>query len=162
MGLCRSKFSRDTGCQNLRSKRNLPIGPVQTRFAKAGWLAEFFLPPTLTTCSSASLWLTETHSTSFEWYKPVLLNQTLFKSLAALLKYFVSIQSDLISSICCLPRVLIKMIYLLLSNWSLPHLVQFVHLGLLQEILHHTQWSINKMHLSIFHGLLPRTMVSSG
>ena len=47
--------------------------------------------------SSAALWPTETHSTSLERSKPPLLTQALFKSLEALLMYFISVQSTLIS-----------------------------------------------------------------
>ena len=45
----------------------------------------------------AALWTTETHSTFLERSKPPLLTQFLFKILAALLMYLISIQSDLIS-----------------------------------------------------------------
>ena len=41
--------------------------------------------------------LTETHSTFFERSKPPLLTQFLFKIQVALLMYFISIQSDLLS-----------------------------------------------------------------
>ena len=79
-------------------KNFLPIGPVRTRITRAGQIGRiFFWPPTLTAHSSAALWPTETHSTSLERSKPLLLTQFLFKSLAVLLKYFISVQSDLIS-----------------------------------------------------------------
>ena len=55
------------------------------------------LPPTLTARSSTALWPTETHSTSLERSKHLLLAQSLSKSLPALLTYFISVQSDLIS-----------------------------------------------------------------
>ena len=57
----------------------------------------FFKPPTLMAGSSAVLWPKKTHSTSLERSKPPLLTQTLSKSLAALLVYFISVQSTLIS-----------------------------------------------------------------
>ena len=59
------------------------------------WSAWF--EPTLPTCNFAVLWPTKTHSTSLERSKPLLLIQTLSKSLAALLMYFISFQSTLIS-----------------------------------------------------------------
>ena len=63
-----------------------------------GRSAEFyFWPPTLMAGCSAALWPTETHSTSFKRSKPPLLTQALSKSLEALLMYFISIQSTLIS-----------------------------------------------------------------
>ena len=75
----------------------LPSGPVWTRFARAGPIGRNFCwPPNLTASSSGALWPTETHSTSLERSKPPLLTQTMSKSLAALLMYFISIQSDLI------------------------------------------------------------------
>ena len=49
------------------------------------WAAgqDFFRSPTLTACSFAALWPTETHSTSFERSKPRLLTQSLSKRLEA-------------------------------------------------------------------------------
>ena len=47
--------------------------------------------------SSAVLLPRKTHSTSLERSKPPLLTQTLSKSLGALLVYFISVQSTLIS-----------------------------------------------------------------
>ena len=65
---------------------------------RAGRSAEFFFkPPTLIAGSSVALQSKETHSTSLERSKPPLLTQSLSKSLAALLTYFISVQSDLIS-----------------------------------------------------------------
>ena len=59
-----------------------------------------------------------THSTSLERSKPFLLTQTLFKSLAVLLMYFIPIQKDLISlSVHHLPR------------FSLKQLCALAHLG---------------------------------
>ena len=79
-------------------KKILPIAPVRTRITCAGPFGRiFFKPPTLMAGSSAVLWPTKTHSTSLERSKPPLLTQTLFKSLAALLMYFISVQSTLIS-----------------------------------------------------------------
>ena len=76
----------------------LPISPVRTRFARAGLIGRIFCwPLTLTAHRFAALWPTETHSTSLERSKPPLLTQSLSKSLAVLLMYFISIQSDLIS-----------------------------------------------------------------
>ena len=55
-------------------RKNLPAGPVRTRFACAGLLGRiFFQPPTLTAGRSAALWPTEIHSTSLERSKPPLL-----------------------------------------------------------------------------------------
>ena len=79
-------------------KKILPSGPVWTRITRAGPFGRiFFKLPTLMAGSSAVLWPTKTHSTSLERSKPPLLTQTLFKSLAALLVYFISVQSTLIS-----------------------------------------------------------------
>ena len=79
-------------------KKILPNGPARVIRVRTGPLGRiFFKPPTLMAGSSAVLWSTKTHSTSLERSKPPLLTQTLFKSLAVLLMYFVSIQSDLIS-----------------------------------------------------------------
>ena len=72
--------------------------PVRTCITRAGLFGRiFFEPPTLMAGSSAVLWPTKTHSTSLERSKPPLLIQTLSKSLAALLMYFISFQSTLIS-----------------------------------------------------------------
>ena len=73
-------------------KKILPIGlawakQVQTR--KVGII--LFCPPTLIAGSSGALWPTETQSTSLERSKPPLLTHSLFKTLAALLMYFISI-----------------------------------------------------------------------
>ena len=57
----------------------------------------FFFTSLFDTRSSAALWHTVTHSTSLERSKPPLLTQFLSKSLAALLVYFISVQSTLIS-----------------------------------------------------------------
>ena len=98
MGLCMSKSSRNTGCQSWRSKKILSIGPVWTRFARAGQIGRnLFWPPTLTARTSAALWPTETHSTSLKRSKPPVLTQFLFKHLAVLLMYFISVQIILIS-----------------------------------------------------------------
>ena len=76
----------------------LPTGPVRAKRVRTGPLGRiFFKPPTLMAGSSAVLWPTKTHSTSLERSKPPLLTQTLSKSLAALLVYFISVQSTLIS-----------------------------------------------------------------
>ena len=73
-------------------------GLDRTRITRAGPFGRiFFKPPTLMAGSSAVLWPTKTHSTSLERSKPLLLTQTLSQSLAALLVYFISIQSTLIS-----------------------------------------------------------------
>ena len=70
-------------------KNFLPIGPVRSRITRAGQIGRiFFWPPTLTAHSSAALWPTETHSTSLERSKPLLLTQFLSKSLTALLTSF--------------------------------------------------------------------------
>ena len=79
-------------------KKILPNGPARVIRVRTGPLGRiFFKPPTLMAGSSAVLWPTKTHSTSLERSKPPLLTQTLSKSLAALLVYFISIQSTLIS-----------------------------------------------------------------
>ena len=79
-------------------KKILPSSPVRTRFARAGPFGRIlFWPPTLMANSSAAVWPTETHSTSFKRSKPPLLTQALSKSLEALLMYLISIQSTLIS-----------------------------------------------------------------
>ena len=76
----------------------LPISLVRTWITRVGPFGRiFFKPPTLMAGSSAVLWPKKTHSTSLERSKPPLLTQTLFKSLAALLMYFISFQSTLIS-----------------------------------------------------------------
>ena len=76
----------------------LLIGPARAKRVRT-WLIGiiFFWPPILTACRSTALWPTETHSTSLERSKPPLLTQTLSKSLAVLLMYFISVQSTLIS-----------------------------------------------------------------
>ena len=79
-------------------KKILPNGPARVIRVRTGPLGRiFFKPPTLMAGSSAVLWPTKTHSTSLERSKPPLLTQTLSKSLAALLVYFISVQSTLIS-----------------------------------------------------------------
>ena len=79
-------------------KKILPISPARAIRVRTGAIGRiFFLPPTLTACKTAALWPTETHSTSLERSKSPLLTQSMFKSLAALLTYFFSVQSDLIS-----------------------------------------------------------------
>ena len=79
-------------------KKILPNGPARVIRVRTGPLGRiFFWPPTLMAGSSAALWPTETHSTSFKRSKPPLLTQVLSKRLEALLRYFISIQSDLIS-----------------------------------------------------------------
>ena len=67
--------------------------------AGSNWVdrQNFFWPPTLTARKTAALWLTETHSTSLERFKPSLLTQALSKSLEALLMYSISVQNTLIS-----------------------------------------------------------------
>ena len=100
MGLCRSRGSRATSCQSWRSeKKNSADQPGSNlrHLPQADRQNFFFKPPTLIVGSSAALQPTETHSTSLERSKPFLLTQALFKSLAALLTYFISVQSDLIS-----------------------------------------------------------------
>ena len=60
----------------------LPSGLVRTRFARAGPIGRIFCcPPTLKACSSGALWPTDTHSTSLERSKPLLLTEYLFKRL---------------------------------------------------------------------------------
>ena len=79
-------------------KKILPNGPARVIRVRTGPLGRiFFWPPTLMAGSSAALWPTETHSTSLERSKPLLLTQALSKSLEALLMYFISVQSTLIS-----------------------------------------------------------------
>ena len=82
----------------VRDKKNLPLHPAQ---AKQVWTGQsgriYFWSPTWTARSSAALWPKQTHIASLERSKPLLLTQFLFNSLAALLKYFISIQNDLIS-----------------------------------------------------------------
>ena len=76
----------------------LPISPARAKRVRTGLIGRIICwPPTLTARRSAALWPTETHSTSLERSKPPLLTQSLSKSLAGLLIYFISIQSDLIS-----------------------------------------------------------------
>ena len=65
---------------------------------KPDWVAEFFFNhPNMTAGSLAALWPKEIHSTSLERSKPYLTTQTLYKSLAAILWYFISIQNTHIS-----------------------------------------------------------------
>ena len=79
-------------------KKILPNGPARVIRVRTGPLGRiFFWPPTLMTGSSAALWPIETHSTSLKRSKPPFLTQALSKSLEALLMYFISIQSTLIS-----------------------------------------------------------------
>ena len=79
-------------------KKILPIGPLRAKWVRTWPIGRIFLwPPTLTACRSAAFWPTETHSTPLERSKPPLLTQFLFKTLAALLLYFISVQNDLIS-----------------------------------------------------------------
>ena len=79
-------------------KKYLPTRLTPGALVQTGPLGRiFFKPPTLMAGSSAVLWPTKTHSTSLERSKPPLLTQTLSKSLAALLVYFISVQSTLIS-----------------------------------------------------------------
>ena len=73
----------------------LGLNPICPRWAD--WQNSFFQPLTLMACSSVALWPTETHSTSLERFKPLLLTQFLFKSLSELLVYLISVQSTLIS-----------------------------------------------------------------
>ena len=81
-------------------KKILPICPARAIRVRTGPIGrKFFWPPTLTACSSAALWPTETHSTSLERSKPLLLTHLLSKSLVALLTYFISVQNDLISKV---------------------------------------------------------------
>ena len=54
-------------------------------------------PSFLTACNFVASWPTDTHSTSLERSKPSLLTQSLFKSLKALLMYFIFVESNLIS-----------------------------------------------------------------
>ena len=68
----------------------LPIGQVRTRIARNWPIGRIFCwPPTFTASRSAVLWPKETHTTSLERSKPLLLTQSLFKSLVALLTYFI-------------------------------------------------------------------------
>ena len=63
----------------------LPISQVRTCFARARLISRiFFKPLTLMTGISDALWPTETHSTSLERSKTLLLTQFLFKSLERL------------------------------------------------------------------------------
>ena len=79
-------------------KKILPNGPARVIRVRTGPFGRIFLkPPTLMAGSSAVLWPTKTHSASLERSKPPLLTHTLFKSLAALLMFSITIQSDLIS-----------------------------------------------------------------
>ena len=97
MGLCRSKSSRNTGKVGGQ-KKFLPICPARAkrvRIRPSGRVS--FQPSTLTVGISAALWPTETHSTSLERSKPPVLTQFLFKHLAVLLMYFISVQIILIS-----------------------------------------------------------------
>ena len=74
------------------------MGQLQPEKLTPGRLAEFFFkPPPSMADSSAALRPTETHSTSLERSKPPLLTQSLFKSLEALLTYFVFFHTTLIS-----------------------------------------------------------------
>ena len=74
MGLCGSKGSRAIGCQSLKLKKNSAERPGSNPLCPR-WSARqnFFWPPTLTARSSASLWPSETQSTSLERSKPPLL-----------------------------------------------------------------------------------------
>ena len=74
-----------------RLARFEPASPAMGRSAHLFW------HPTLTAHRFDALWPKEIHSTSLERSKPLLLTQSLFETLAALLTYFISIQSDLIS-----------------------------------------------------------------
>ena len=79
-------------------KKILPNSPARVIWVRTGPLGRiFFKPPTLMAGSSVALWPTKNHSSSLERSKTPLLTQTLSKSLAALLVYFISIQSTLIS-----------------------------------------------------------------
>ena len=59
-----------------------------------GQAAEFFLLPTLTAGCYDAIWSTKTQSTSLEKCEPLLWTESLSKSLAALLGYSISIQSN--------------------------------------------------------------------
>ena len=91
MGLFRLKGSRATNYGTWR------FGKIFCRSALC-WCLRFeldnqqifFKTPKLV------LLLSETHSTSLERPKPLLLIQSLFKTLAAVLMYIISVQSDLI------------------------------------------------------------------
>ena len=80
--------------QQKNSTARLGSNPTPPRWAER---QIFFKPPTLMAGSSAVLCPTKTQSTSLERSKPPLLTQTLFKSLAALLMYFIPVQNTLIS-----------------------------------------------------------------
>ena len=60
-------------------KKILPISPARAKRVRTGPIGRIFVPPTLTTCSSAAPWPTEPHSTSLQRSKPPLLTQSLFK-----------------------------------------------------------------------------------
>ena len=98
MGLCRSNGSRATSHQSWRFEKNSAKRPGADEAGsnRADW-QNLFLLSTLSAYSSAVLWSKKTHSTSLERSKPPLLTQTLSKSLTALLVYFISVQSTLIS-----------------------------------------------------------------
>ena len=118
-------------------KKILPISLARVKRVRTGQIGRiFFGPPTLTARKSAALWPTETHSTSLKRSKPRLLTQTLSKSLAALLMYFFSVQSTLISIVSTyLVRVPIDSTVAVI--WILINIVLFKRLiiciqGLLQ------------------------------
>ena len=97
MSLCRSKDSRATSHQSWRFEKNSAErpgagDPSSNRAARQN----FIKPSTLMAGSSAALRPTENRSTSLERSRPLMLTKSLFKSLAALLRHFISVQSILI------------------------------------------------------------------
>ena len=75
------------------------LEPGRLRLVRFGPRSRIFLrSPTLTACSFAVLWSTETHNTSLKRSKPPLLTQSMCKSLEAFLLYLTSVQITLISS----------------------------------------------------------------
>ena len=88
------KGSRATSYQSWGFEKQFRRS-AQVRAGQAEEL--FFIPPTLIAGSSVALQPIETHSTSLERSKPLLLTQSLFKSLEALLMYLISVHNSLIS-----------------------------------------------------------------
>ena len=81
----------------LKKNSTTRTGSRPTHQRRAAWQNFFFKPPTLPGDNSDALWHTETHSTSLERAKPPPPTQTLFKSLVALLRHFISSQNTPIS-----------------------------------------------------------------
>ena len=75
-------------------KKILLICPVRVKQGRTGLSGRiFFQPPTLKARSSAASWSTEIHTISWKTSKPPLLTQSLSKSKAAFLTYFIFIQN---------------------------------------------------------------------